>query len=733
MSAQVFRALAVVALAALGGCASPSEPEARGRLAAGSVLQDVSEPRREIINERAEPTDNRLETQIVRTPGQPSARIQLQRGALANPPPITGESVSGAFENMNLASFVNATLGELLGLPFEIDTDVANRRELVTMRAPDPISPQEFFSLVQATLEAYGVSIFETEGLYRVVAREAYLNEAPSFIEGRADPATPADLRPIAVRRALRASTPNEVQEFLKIFTPRTNLRTLPASNSVLLIGTREDVTQALDLLDTFDTARFAGRPGARIRPVFWEVDELRSSLIELLSAEGYEVRSTSSTSRALTMLAFDQINTLMAFADDEALIDRVVYWVRELDTPASRGREERLFFYVARNMVAGELASLAGAAITGSAAGLAGDPAGVGDFVDGVGVNVAVGGINPGVQGGGGTSVAGPFIVDENANQLIFRGTANEYAAVLPLLERLDRAPKEVLIELTVVDVTLSGESELGFEAILGDAGGNTTATFGTLGGLGLGGGGLGLVLSRGDVQLALNALATRSKINVLSNPRIVTRSAQNAFIQVGSDVPVVTGQAATDLGGGPGAFDNVLQSVQFRRTGVLLNVTPRVHGDRVELVINQEVSGAEPNPNPAIVNPEITNRTIQTTLSLQDGQTAVLGGLISESVSRGSNRVPGLGSIPVLGRLFRTDTETKSRSELVVFVTPYILDTREEFDTFTRTLIDRINLYDDAEPFPIPSGIPDVEDTFPTLRRLPPEGGGQAAGAED
>ncbi|WP_313981184.1 type II secretion system protein GspD [Iodidimonas nitroreducens] len=154
-----------------------------------------------------------------------------------------------------------------------------------------------------------------------------------------------------------------------------------------------------------------------------------------------------------------------------------------------------------------------------------------------------------------------------------------------------------------------------------------------------------------------------------------------------------MITSQAASDQQSGDGTRD-VLQSVQFRSTGVLLNIEPIVYSTgRVDLTITQEVSSALPNPNAAIASPIISNRNLSTQLTLDDGGTAVLGGLIQDSITRGDTGIPLLKDIPWIGSLFSVDSLSVERTELLVIITAYIIRSSEDRARFVDYLTDDIN----------------------------------------
>ena len=206
------------------------------------------------------------------------------------------------------------------------------------------------------------------------------------------------------------------------------------------------------------------------------------------------------------------------------------------------------------------------------------------------------------------------------------------------------------------------------------------------------LGGAGFTYTLNNsGQVRFALNALAQDQRVSILSEPRILVKSGDSAQIDVGEEVPVITSQAqSTDALNAP-----VLKSIQYRRTGVLLRVEPIVHsGNRVDLNLSQVVSEAL-EAGSGVNSPSIFNRSVQTSLTLSDGGAVVIGGLISNSENEGDTRIPVLGSIPVLGALFRSSGKQNTRSELILMIQAYIVD-EDETDDFNQRMRDDLDLLD-------------------------------------
>ena len=167
-----------------------------------------------------------------------------------------------------------------------------------------------------------------------------------------------------------------------------------------------------------------------------------------------------------------------------------------------------------------------------------------------------------------------------------------------------------------------------------------------------------------------------------------------RTARIEVGTDVPIITSQQAgsTTVGG----TTSVLQQVEYRKTGVILTVKPIIHGDdRVELELEQELSEAASNPNSSIGSPVIINRRVVTQLSVADSMTAVVGGLYSDSGSRGDTGIPGLKELPIIGSAFRTDNRANTKTELLIFLRPYIVGGPKEMSDLASALQGRLDKF--------------------------------------
>ena len=281
---------------------------------------------------------------------------------------------------------------------------------------------------------------------------------------------------------------------------------------------------------------------------------------------------------------------------------------------------------------------------------------------------------------------------VDENRNALIIYATPKKYKTLESLLKKLDVMPVQVLIEASVAEVTLTDTLQYGLEWFLKNTDQSQTSILRTLGGLGLGSGGLdlSLITDSDKFQMLINALAQENMVKILSSPRVTVRDGKSASIIVGTEVPVITSEATSPDIQSEGT-SGIIRSVQYRSTGVSLQVTPSVHAKGVvTLEITQEVSEAQANTTSDISSPIILNRTITTEVVAADGQTVLLGGLIKENKSETVTKVPFLGSIPILGYLFKTTSKGFDRTELVIMITPHIIRNTQQIDEMREAIFE-------------------------------------------
>ncbi|MEO0983332.1 MAG: secretin N-terminal domain-containing protein [Pseudomonadota bacterium] len=610
------------------------------------------------------------------------------------PAPRTRE-VEAVVPPLALPAFIDFVFGEMLDVPYVTGSGVAARDDLVQLRSSGRIDSENFLELISDALGEYGVVVTAEDCVYQIIEDSVLKSRIPRFIRARATPNTPSELRPLVLFVELSAISANEMQSILTQAFPGNDTLKVEANqriNVVTLTGLQEDVDAALTIIEEMDELTYAGTNVEHYEPTYWVAGDLAEELNKLLGAEGWQSSNNPSVPRTVLILPIEFSNDLFIFAKDPAALARARFWLSQLDRPAEVGDVPQLFVYEVKNVDAELLATTLNAVLVGST-GAAPPPPGAAGPADpfaapGTDVN-----FNPAGQSAPPGNVGGGVVVDIISNRIIYSGTASDYNRLLPLLEQLDQPPGEVLIQVSILEVTLTDETQYGIEFLINNFGGQEVAATLSNQGLGLGAGGLDVGILSSDFDVALNAFATNSQVNVLSRPRLVARSGSSAQIQVGTDVPVITSQRADGTQSGGGAID-ILQSVEYRSTGVLLSIEPIIYSkDRVDLNISQEVSTTLPNTTSSISSPVISSRNINTQLSLEDGQTVVLGGLIADNFSIGETGIPLLKDIPLAGELFKNNSISQTRTELLVLISAYILRGREDKAHFTDVLVEQLN----------------------------------------
>ena len=620
-----------------------------------------------------------------RAPGSDEASRQTAISPVVAPPeptvvenavPATGPALSNrpqdaqinlTFEQLPLPQFVQVVYGSVLKRAVNIDPQVASRTDLVTVRTGKPQTPAQVEQIARALLKSYGVAVIDQGNFVRVVPDANALGYSPLIKRGRALPNTPESLRPVFQLIELQAVSVPQVSNWLRLmFGTRVQITDDLARNAIMIAGQGDDVTAVMEAIRVLDQPLMKGRNALKITPVFWSADELARRIGELLSAQGYTVTNPilQGVTGPIQLVPIQAINTLFVFSTDPKLAEYVAQWAKELDRPSSRGVSSGYFTYSVKHTDADTLAKT------------------IQNLIDSAPPTqtTANTGAAAGQQGAQPTAPRrSRVVVNAATNSLIFQGNSEEYSQWIGLLQELDKPAKSALIEVTVAEVLLDESEALGVQWYDLFRHGTALATLG--GGSVLGNlpnlNASGLTISRldslGQIKAAINLLATSGRARVLSTPRVMARNGQTATIQVGREVPIVTSQLSNANTGGVGG---VLQTIQYRSTGVILTVKPVIHSSgRVDIDLTQEVS----TPGTAATgatSPPIDTRKVTTNLTLRDGSSVLIGGLMQQSLQRSNSGVPLLKDIPGVGVLFRNTTDTVNKTELIVLITPYVIE---------------------------------------------------------
>lgn len=640
-------------------------------------------------------------------PSKEAARSDTATTTAPAPAPKTiprKNSVALVLEGVSIESFINVVYGMELGFGVQIDQSLRGRPELLSLSLTEPQPPAKAYAIAQEVLAAYGVKITELGGVlqFQPTNQGRSGGELPVLIASRSLPDVPAGQRTVFVAMPMEVSQPGAIAAQVRnLFgAHQVNFTEMPDANALLISGPGDAVRAAMSAVMTLDSGGLIGKRSLRINPLYVPADLLAKDLREVLAGQGIPVKNGPGTNGVISFVPVSSANALLVFSESETALRAVQEWSDRLDQPSEDSAGGGMYLYAARHTTVETLlpvvqAMLGASAAGGSSGGTPRTGTGAGPGQSGAG---DLGGSRAAGNnsGNGVTSISsqnGQVAVDPIRNVIVFQGEAQRWRAIQGVLARLDQPARQVVIEVTVAEVTMTDEFSHGVEWALrniniGGMSGPVTALQGLAGTTG---GGLvwqGLS-SSGQVKAILNLFAKDSRVSILSTPRILVKSGESASIDVGTEVPIITSQATAPDLPTSGGNSSILQSVQYRKTGVLLDIEAVVHsGQRVDLKISQEVSEATPTDTSEISSPSVFSRKLKTSLSLADGESTLLGGLISSNRSDGKTKVPLLGDIPILGRAFQSRKQVGTRTEMLMLITPYVVEDAAQ----TRAITDAI-----------------------------------------
>ena len=603
-----------------------------------------------------------------------------------------GGNITLNFENTNLREVVKVILGDLLNVNYSIDPGVQGA---VTLQTSEPLSRKDLIPTLELLLRMNGAALVPQIGLYNVVPRDSAMRGMLAPQLGNSGQALP---RGYSVRIVpLTYIAAGEMQKILEPFAAAGNVvRVDTVRNLLILAGGGPELARLLETVRIFDVDWLKGMSIALFTPDFVDAETLSTEL-QAVFGEGGD----SPLAGVIKFVTLERLNALLVITPRPQYLEKVADWVERLDRD-SGGVGQRLFVYRVQNGKAADLATVltevfqrdAGSAVVpppelapglealeiaappppdedqeaapGAAQRLLATPAAFRP-------ESLVGGEGVAISSGGEIRI----IADEINNALVILATAQQYKQVEAALRRLDVLPQQVLIEATIAEITLKGDLKYGMEWFftntLGDKTGQGLLDLGVTGtGIGpvIPGFSYSIVDKAGAVRAVLNALAEDSRLNVISSPSLMVLNNQTAHIDVGDEVPVVTQQQQSTVG----TSSPIVNNIEYRNTGVLLSVTPRVNaGGMVVMDVEQEVSQVvTESTDTTTLTPTISKRSITTSVAVQSGQTVVLGGLIREQKVVSRSGIPGLYNLPIIGPLFGVTIDEQVRTELVVLITP-------------------------------------------------------------
>lgn len=638
----------------------------------------------------------------------------------ATPPPaaeIGGSIQFGGFtlQNASLTEVVD-TLAKQLKINYLLPKGFAGS---VTLNSYGELKNIDARSLLDLILRTNGYAMVQAGDVYRVVPLND-LSHQPLNAESLNANKDEED-SPVLNLIFLKYITADEIGKVLDKFVGEgAQIVTYQPANLMMVLDSRRNMRRLLQLVELFDDSSLANQRVRLYDLKNTKPSDLARQLEEILKSVSL---SGGDKTSPIKLVPVDRINTLIAVAPNPGAFDTIGEWVRKLDAPPQQpaGAVDN-YVYRVKYAQAEALAAAISALYSGTSgvspsalahnaspaampqrnwsgmqsagaslpsAGQTNTPGGTPFAIASQPSDVGLTGTYLGNNGSGTPAGPGqPHIVPNPLdNTLLIQASAADYNSILKLLTQIDTPPRQVLIDAKIYEVDLSGALSAGVDAYLQNRGSSTNAAGSTPGTQSYGSHQLLGSLVGGATNLSIGAFVGHSremlsfvsaqeaqqKARTISTPSVIATDSIPASINVGQSVPTITSEAVQS-GVQVSGTNPYAQTIQNVDTGlqlqVLAHVTP---AGVVTLMINQDVSS--PIGGAGSLTPSFQKRNVTTQVTVQDGDTIAIGGAIQESVTSSTTGLPGLSKIPVVGLLFGQKQYSKSRTELIVFLTPHVL----------------------------------------------------------
>lgn len=624
--------------------------------------------------------------------------------------PDAQEGIVINFDDATVQEALEA-LSEIIGMDYLLSPGIGGGS--VTIKSSVPIKKKDIYYVIQSILELNNLVAIDVGPYYKIVpSPEARFRPIETRI-GKKSAALYSDDSVITQVIPLEFMTPDEIIATLQpLIAEDATLITHPGTNLLIMTGLQSNLRRLLKIIELLDVDT-AQLELEIFQIKYADATDIVTVLEQIFAEQGVagatsrtntsrtaqqrrqQQRSQSigqGTGKQITFIPDLRSNSIIVFAQKKDLsFVREIIAMLDVDIYVTR----KTYIYYVENATASDLASLLSSVYTQQ------------------GTRTPARRTQNQRSGAAGTSIGTDglegevnIVADERTNALIIVTAPVNYPYILETIKLLDIMPKQVLIEVLIADIDLQDASEFGVEWSLRSQGeaeiGNETYYFdGTSRQfLDLGDVGTGFTYTLFEptrFQAFLRAYARDSRLEVLSNPHIMVANNQEAKIEVGQEVPIVTAETGynTDISSNTNVTQSFNRTIQYRTTGILLTVTPHINEKRyVNLEVSQEVSNLSSVKVQGIDSPVIDNRSALTNVVVRDGETLVIGGMIQRKRNPSREGIPWLYKIPVIGPLFGSRSNSVQKTELLIFLTPHVIGSPDEAQILSRQLRDKMTI---------------------------------------
>ncbi|MFS2005945.1 type II secretion system secretin GspD [Duganella sp. CT11-25] len=667
------------------------------------------------------------------------------------------------FVGADIESVIKA-VGHYTNITFVIDPRV---KGTLTVVSEKPVTKSQAFSLLTSALRLQGYAVVSGDGYAKVVPEaDAKLQSGPTQV-GSAPTTIKGDQIVSQIFHLNYESAANVVTVLRPLISPNNTINANPGNNTVVVTDYADNLKRLAKIVAALDAPAVADLD---VIPVRYAIaSDLASMVNKLLDGSG--AGAGGGDAGKVSVLADPRTNSLVLRAPSAARSNLAKSLIAKLDQPTQelgnvhvvylKNAEATKLAQTLRSVVSGDVSqtNTSGSGTSGqnTAGGLGGSSSNTGNTGMGGSTsgssssgpsNPLLTGSNSQQQNSGGS--AGFIQADASTNTLIITAPESVYRNLRAVIDQLDVRRAQVYIESLIVEVTSDKASEFGVQWVGATGDSNSTYRVGGLQSFTTGGttntltsiyAGNGAVVPSNGLSvgifkqvggaLGLGALAhsleSDGNANILSTPNMITLDNELATIRVGQNVPILTGQFTTSAGTNTSPF----QTIDRKDVGLTLKVRPQIsEGGTIKMAIYHETSSVDKSTLTATAGITLNNRVIENNVIADDGQIIVLGGLIEDTEGDGTDKVRGLGDIPVLGNLFKYQTRTRKKTNLMVFLRPVVIRSKEQSTSLATDRYDYMRSQQGAIKPPESILVEDLgQPMLPQLQNGVPASGGPVA----
>jgi general secretion pathway protein D len=590
---------------------------------------------------------------------------------------ISGGDVKVNVESIPLNEFIDFIFSSVLKMTYTVDKNVKKMTQPITLNMAKPQAKKKVLAVVENILKHESVILNQKDGTLFIskASNGKVSNKGLSdryMVLGRELPYNIKDMQKVLMFVPFYYTKPQNIFNFarkLKVTNVKINYLN---KNIAILSGEAFDVKQVLELINIIDAPSMEQKIPYTLELEYIDVKKFTEQIKSIFESNSIPI-ANNIREVGIVLNPIKEINTLLVLSSKKSWIDMLSFWKNKLDVLSEIDNEHsELFIYKVKHRKADELANVLQDVLS-----------------------VTSNSTNNQILNHNYKSIDNNKTIihnnknmkiksDLHTNSIMMNITPVEYKKILPIIKKLDTQPLQVAVEVILAEVDMTNTFNLGFEwSLLNNQAlrGKPTKVSGAYT-LGLGGGsGVTSNLFTKNLTSVINAFAEKKQLEILSRPRLLILNNKTGNINVGQQVPVVSSEAsATDLQTN-GTNPSILRNISYITTGMTLNLTPTINSNgTLTLDIGITLSEAQTNKTSKIDSPLIVNRSLTTSAVMQSGNSILLGGIISHNNSNGHGGVPLLQDLPFIGDMFKSQSKSNVKTELIILIKPVILKNSRE-----------------------------------------------------